>query len=138
MLTKRQEITLYSVLHIPYSTEIYRLQDVDNMLVLAIQFGDTSRLAHVKIQQKLVEIASVPDLESDLRTNLDQWYDMFGDSTGMQAGGVGATTGVSFDLNAERAMIRERILAIVPFSKEYMDGELSRMQSQTLNVSVVR
>jgi len=137
-LTKRQEITLYSVLRVPYSTEIFRLQDVDNMIVLSITFGDLDRLAHVKIQQRLAAIALDAALEEDLVGALDSWYDMFGDSTGMQAGGVGATTGVSFDLNTERAMIRERILAVVPFTKEYMEGEMTRTSAQSLGVNVVR
>lgn len=137
-LTTRQQLTLYSVLRVPYSTEVFRLQDVDNMIVLSIQFSDYTRLAHIRIQQKLAEIALTPEVEEDLADTLDTWYSMFGDSTGMQAGGVGATTGISFDLNTERAMLRERILAIVPFTKDYMEAELTRTQSGSLNVRVIR
>ena len=31
-LTKRQEITLYSVLHVPYGQKVFRLVDSDPML----------------------------------------------------------------------------------------------------------
>ena len=137
-LTKRQEITLYSVLYIPYSTTVFRLQDVDNLLVLAISVEDSNRVAHIRIQERLAQIALVPELEDDLSACLDQWYDMFGDSTQMDGGGIGATTGVSFDLKEERRMLRERILALVPFSKDFIAGELSKTQSSRLGITAIR
>lgn len=137
-LTKRQEITLYSVLFVPYSTTVFRLQDVDNLLVLAIKVEDSDRVAHIRIQERLAALALMPEVLLDLAGCLDSWYDLFGDSTQMDAGGVGATTGVSFNLGEERRMLRERILAMVPFSKEYMANEMSKTQAGRLNISAVR
>ena len=139
-LTKRQEITLYSVLQVPYSTTVFRLQDVDNLLVLAISVGNTDRVAHIQIQSRLTALGvpAMADVMTDLQTQLDAWYDLFGDSTQMDGGGVGATTGVSFNLAEERKMIRERILAMVPFSKDYMANEMSKTQSGKLGVVAIR
>lgn len=137
-LTKRQTITLHSVLFVPYTSTVYRLQDVDNLLALAISVGNHDQASQVQIQARLVALESDPEVLDDLAGSLDQWYDLFGDSTQMDGGGVGATTGVSFDLKEERRMMRERILAIVPFSREYMACELSKSQSGRLNVAVIR
>ena len=138
-LTKRQEITLFSVLYVPYNTNtVFRLQDVDNLLVLAISTNDSNRVAYIRIQERLAQLELQPEVLDDLAGVLDQWYDLFGDSTQMDGGGVGATTGVSFDLKEERRMMRERILAIVPFSKEYMETELAKTQQGRLGIAAIR
>lgn len=138
-LTMRQRITLASVLCVPYAPTINRLQDVDNLLVNT--YTPTSMesfWANTRIDERLTQIAAVPELEADLVYCLDRWYDLFGDSTEMVSGSTGGTAGVSFNLNNERAQLRERILAIIPFSKDFLADELGRVNRERLSMSVIR
>lgn len=138
-LTKEQLITLHQVLGIPYSNNIYRIKDIDNMLALEYKPASLDHLARLQIQDKLNQLENDdPDGLADLVIQLDRWYCLFGDSTSMDAGGVGPTTGISFDLQLERNMLRERIVTIVPFSREFMMGEMRKTQKAGVNVGVVR
>jgi hypothetical protein len=137
-LTTRQKITLYSVLGIPFTPHVERLVDRDNILAQTYQPAMGTYHAGAKIEARLLEVAANAELEADLQDCLDKWYGMFGDSTKMDSGATGATSGVSFDLNRERAMYRERILAIVPFSREYMDEELGRSYRERLTFGITR
>lgn len=136
-LTKQQQITLYQVLGVPFSSSVGKLQDRENLLTLMYNPTNSQHLTTLRIQDRLTELESDADTLADLADCLDQWYAMQGDSTQMDGGGVGATTGVSFDLTAERNMLRERIITIVPFTKSYMAEEIGRMQRQNLNISVI-
>lgn len=138
-LTKTQLVTLHQVLGIPYSNTIYRIKDIDNMLALEYEPASFDHLARLQIQEKLTDLENNDsDTFEDLKTNLDRWYCLFGDSTSMDGGGVGPVSGVSFDLQLERNMLRERIVTIVPFSREYMSQEMMRMQRSQMNVRAVR
>ena len=137
-LTKRQQITLYQLLGVPFSEKVGRIIDVDNMLVQMYQPAALDHLAHLKIQERLAELAGDADTLADLVTCLDRWYCLFGDSTRMESGGIGTTTGVSFDLTEERRQLRERVLAIVPFSREYMREEMGRVTRGRLMATVIR
>ena len=137
-LTKRQKITLYSILGVPYTPHIERLIDKDNILAQTYQPASETYHAGQKIEARLIEVAADLELEVDLIYCLDRWYDLFGDSTEMTSGATGATSGVSFNLNREREMIRERVLAIIPFSRDYMADELGRIYRDRLSVSVIR
>ena len=134
-LTKRQEITLYQVLGVPYGLTVTKIQDEDNMLGLT-KTAQTYNACHSKIQASLASLAS--DLETELVDALDQWYEMLGDSTRMEGGTVGGTNGVSFDLTAERNMLRERILVIIPYSREHMAEEIGRMERDRIAIGVIR
>ncbi len=138
-LTKVQLITLHQVLGVPYSAKIYRIKDIDNMLALEYKPAALNHLARLQIQDLLTELEA-NDVEgfADLETQLDRWYCLFGDSTSMDAGGVGPTTGISFDLQAERNMLRERIVTIVPFSREFMMDEMMKTQKASVNVTAIR
>jgi hypothetical protein len=134
-LTKRQEITLYQVLGVPYGTTVNRLRNEDNTMALAYTVTG-SQAAHLHIQASLTDLSD--EMESELVECLDMWYEMLGDSTRMDAGQVGGTNGVSFDLVAERNMLRERILVIIPYSKEYFENEIGRMQRDRISLGVLR
>jgi len=138
-LTKQRLITLHQVLGIPYSNTVYRIKDIDNMLSLKYEPAALDHLARLQIQQHLTDLeTSDPDAFADLEDLLDRWYCLLGDSTSMEGGGVGSTVGVSFDLQAERNMLRERIVTLVPFSREYMMDEMRKTQRASVNVGVVR
>lgn len=138
-LTVRQKITLYSILGVPYGTRIERIMDRDNMLAQTYNLAGSEQFwATTKIEQRLTEIALIPELEADLVYSLDRWYDMFGDTTEIQGGSSGGTTGLSYSLQQERAQIRERVIAIVPFTKEYMESEMGRATREHFNVSSIR
>jgi len=137
-LTKRQKITLYSILGVPFTPHTERLIDRDNILSISYRPASEDYHAGAKIEARLVEVATDAELEADLIDCLDRWYDLFGDSTEMTSGATGATSGVSFNLNREREMIRERVLAIVPFSREYMAEELGKIYREKLSIGVIR
>ena len=109
------------------------------MLALEYEPASFDHLARLQIQVKLTDLENNDsDTFEDLKTNLDRWYCLFGDSTSMDGGGVGPVSGVSFDMQLERNMLRERIVTIVPFSREYMSQEMMRMQRSQMNVRAVR
>ena len=136
-LTRTQLITLHQVLGIPYSDDVFRIKDIDNMLALKYQ-PVTDHQARLQIQGKLLGLESDPDALADLVDLLDRWYCLLADSTSMDAGGVGPATGISFDLALERNMLRERIITIVPFSREWMMNEMGKTQRANMSIRVVR
>jgi hypothetical protein len=137
-LTTRQTVTLYEILEIPMSSTYAHPTGGDNLLALASSVFPDSMKSQRYITDRLATIAADPNLETELKSQLDLWYSLQGDSTQMDAGGAGGVSGVSFDLKYERQMIRQRVVVMMGISREMLTELFARVSQSMLMVGVIR
>jgi len=137
-LTTRQTVTLYEILEIPMSSTYVHPTGGDNLLALASTVMPSSMQSQRYITDRLAVIAADPNLELELKGQLDLWYSLQGDSTQMDAGGAGGVSGVSFDLKYERQMIRQRVVVMMGISREMLSELFARVSQAMLMVGVIR
>jgi hypothetical protein len=137
-LTTRQLVTLYEILEIPMTSRVTHPTGGDNLLALSSSIFPESMQARKFIEARLLDIYAEPNLEIELKSQLDLWYGLQGDSTQMDAGGAGGVSGVSFDLKYERQMIRQRVVVMMGISREMLADMFARVSGSILMVGVTR
>lgn len=137
-LTTRQTVTLYEILEIPMSTTYTHPTGGDNLLALSSTVMPSSMQSQRFINDRLAQIYADPNLEVELKSQLDAWYSLQGDSTQMDAGGAGGVSGVSFDLKYERLMIRQRVVVMMGISREMLTELFARVSQSLLMAGIIR
>jgi len=127
-LTTEQEIALYNVLEVPWSTTINKLQGDDNLTAItwgSVEPGNTQ--AYAKIQTRIAEIEAMSAALAVLVAWLDDWIALGSNVTNLE-GGMDGLDGLSDSPTRERRELRAKILTIVPFYRchEEMVGNQAR------------
>lgn len=132
MLTKKQEIALFKILEVPYSTMGNRVVG-DNLLVETHSVTGASRAAKTTITSFLAsEIYTDSEVEEELVSLIDLWISIGTDVTAIENGAVGDISGISDSAAAEKEEIRRQVLVLVPFYR-YAD-ELMRKRGGTISL----
>jgi len=113
-LTKLQEIALYTILEVPYSTTHNRVIN-EGLVVETHSVTGSPKAAKDLITAALAEIALDTELEDVLQGLLDDWNDLGTDTTAIEGGSVGNVQGLTSTIAAERQEITRQVLIIVPF-----------------------
>jgi hypothetical protein len=117
-LTTEQEVALYDILEVPYSTTVNKLQPADNLTAVSYTSDTTTDQAYAKIQTKITEIEANASLLAVLVAYLDEWIAL-GTNVATLEGGIGGVNGISVDPTRQRREIRAKVINIVPFYRHH-------------------
>jgi len=134
-LTMSQKRALYEILEMPMFTTINKLIDPDNLSVEQRISAATNRSAINQLEEHLTDLATnYSELETSLKTYLDQWNYLGTDQTKISIGGVGSISGIDIDPNEERLNIRRAVLPIVPFYRKHQEMSLQELNNPQINI----
>jgi hypothetical protein len=134
MLTKKQEISLFKVLEVPYATTGNAIVG-DNLLAEAHDVTSAARAAKTMILAYVAQnITADAEVQTELTTLLDTYADLGTDVTVIENGSVGDVSGISDSAAAEREEIKRQVLVLVPFYR-YADD---LMRSRSGNITLIR
>lgn len=108
-----QKIALFEILEIPYYSGFFT---TDGMAALAKQtsLSGTATSAYTQLNTFLDSLTSLNG-ETELIAYITRWIAIGTKTSKMDAGNVGNLTGLTFDYDHERKLIRDRVKYIVPF-----------------------
>jgi len=132
-LTTSQTVALFQVLEVPYSNTIGKMQDADNLRVLEMEVTNAATGAKYQIEAHLAALDS--EVETELASLIDAWIDL-GTGTYEIDGGIGDIQGLSYSDDAERDLIRRRIIVIVPYYRYH--EELVNRDRGGRNIGLIR
>jgi hypothetical protein len=110
-LTSARSAALYQILEVPMGGKVSKLQDENNLT--AFQFEATSGNATPLLIEQHIAAMDVGQL-AELESLLDKWIDLGTDVIELD-GGVGSVQGIKYSSEAERDLIRRRVINAVPF-----------------------
>lgn len=130
-LTDAQELALFEVLEVPYSTTAMIPQD--DMGLTALQYGtsNTSQQAKTLIENHVASLSS--GKETQLVALLDRWIAL-GTNTTVLDGGAGGLSGVTANPDAERNLIRQKVRTIVPFWRAHERIEIASKRRSSISL----
>lgn len=124
VLSKRQEISLFQVLEVPWQSSPSLLMPQDNTVVLNLNVEASSRQARTAILAYLgTYIYPDDDIFNVVTGYLDRWADLGTTTVKVETGAVGEVGGVTMDPEAERAEIKRQICTIIPFYRAHTEIE---------------
>ena len=132
-LSTEQTIALFEILEVPYSDTIGKIQDPDNLRVLEYTVEATATGAKARIEAHLAGMASAT--ETILAAYLDEWIDL-GTCAYEMSGGVGDIQGITFSDDAERDVIRRRVIVLVPYYRVH--EEMENRHRAGRNIALIR
>jgi hypothetical protein len=115
-LSDQQKFALYETLRIPFANQVKHLIDADNLLISTLIVTEAARSSFVALQDWILELTAAQEVH--LKPYLDLWISYGVNMDTMDAGSMGTVDGISSAVDNEREVLRERIINLVPFTKE--------------------
>ena len=129
-LSKPQEIALFQILEVPYTTSVGRVITEGLVTETRSVTGSAKATKDLILAHLTAEVYPEPTVETSLKALLDAWIDLGTDTTAIEQGEVGNVRGLTTTVAGEREEIRKQTLIIVPFYRyheQYSRGGLSMM-----------
>lgn len=134
-LTDTQRVSLFQILEMPIVPYVNHLPDYDKLNIEKWDSTNSPRQAIAALDAHLAYLAaSLPNIETELKTLLDRWYEIGTIPVTIQSGSIGSMSGITLDFDVERRMISERVKTIVPFWRKHDEIEHLRTSSPTITV----
>jgi len=138
-LTKKQIVTFFGMIRVPFSTTHFRV--ADRLGELSKRFDTETQVAiqtKTQILKWLDDVVSIDvDLETELKSIIDQFIDIEYNFVVLQAGGVGATQGVNYNPEDEKNRLIERAQEICPFYKTYQVALMDNGNRRSFGFGIV-
>lgn len=130
-LSDAQEIALFEVLEVPYSTTAMIPQDEMGLTALEYSTNNASQQAKSLITNHVSGLSS--GKETLLIASLDRWIAL-GTNTTVLDGGAGGLSGVTADPDAERNLIRQKVRTLVPFWRAHERIEIASKRRSSIGL----
>jgi hypothetical protein len=136
-LTAAQEISLYKIMGIPYSTTYTVHDGMGTGIYSSSDYVTTYYTIKAEITAFLASLAS--GVETAIQALIVEYDAIALSAVAMQSGSVGSINGVTVDFEAKRQLIRNEMEILVPFiAKWRAQLRQSVSGSKTSVVSMVR
>jgi hypothetical protein len=121
-LTDSQNLALYTILEVPYSTK-HRTLDVAGLISYETNADDLvyqgTAAAKSAIETHLASMTAAA--LTQLASLLDEFIDLGIDSTKVINGSIGNIQGVTSDPDVDRDTIKKQVIILVPFYRSHLD-----------------
>ena len=115
-LSDAQKTRLFQILKVPLFDTVGLLHGEGNLNQQPFESGSSEFQAKAAIEAHLADLAAnYSGLETELKSLLDRYDSLGSQSWVMDAGAIGATSGVTLSPASERQEIRDQVIVIVPY-----------------------
>ena len=112
-LTDAQTVALFQVLDVPLNTTLNTVSGLGSLTSSTDFSGAGSSAAYTSINTAVTALAAARGVT--LAVDLDRWIELGSSVVRLEGGGVGSIQGATMDPDRERALIRSRVLIILPY-----------------------
>ena len=132
-LTTQQKISLFEIIDTPYTGDVDEMYGKYGLSALTYEVSDSDKV-RIKILDRIATLTS--EEEDVLTTYIDRWEAIGTRTSTVDAGSIGATSGVTIGPNDERALLQRRVKNLVPVRHYWENVQQSAQESGAAGMSI--